>query len=84
MPKARITNLRADRRRLLGSWLSTWLDSALKRNAENGIAFPEWSVDETRKVLLTLKDLREDCDESKADIIETGGYNDVQYGREPR
>lgn len=81
MPKARITNLRAERRRLLAAWLSTWLDNALQNNTSAGRTFPGWDKSETRKVLLTLKDLREDCDESKADIIETGGYDDVEYGR---
>jgi hypothetical protein len=84
MPKARITNLRGDRRRLLGCWLSLWLDTALQTNTKTGKSFPGWSAAETRKVLLTLKDLREDCDENKADIEEIGGYNDIPYGREHR
>jgi hypothetical protein len=82
MAKARITNLRGDRRRLLGSWLSLWLDNALKSNIDLGKSFPGWGTNETRKVLLTLKDLRDDCDEGKEDIIEAGGYNDIHYGRE--
>jgi hypothetical protein len=81
MPKARITNLRSERRRLLAAWLSTWLDTALKSNTKSGKAFPGWDQSETRKVLLTLKDIREDCDESKAEILETGGRDDVKYGR---
>jgi hypothetical protein len=80
MPKARITNLRADRRRLLGAWLGTWLDDALRKNSKAGKPFPGWSQDETRKVLLTLKDLREDCGDDK-EIVETGGLDDVVYGR---
>jgi hypothetical protein len=84
MPRARITNLRTERRRLLAVWFGTWLDNALEKHFQESKTLPNWSVDETRQLLLTLKDLRDDCEnESHADIIETGGYNDVSYGRKP-
>lgn len=76
MPKARITNLRSKRRKLLNDWFELWLDDALQFNHGNGKSFPGWTEDDTRKVLLTLKDLRDDCKENHAEIFETGGYND--------
>lgn len=82
MPKPRITNIRTERRRLLAAWFGIWLDSALERNFQKGIAVSGWSSEETRQLLLTLKDLRDDCEnENRADIIDAGGYNDVPYGR---
>jgi hypothetical protein len=77
MPKTRITNMRVNRRRLLGAWFELWLDKALKDNHDNGKSFPGWDRDDTRKVLLTLKDLRDDCesDRTGASLVETGGFD---------
>jgi hypothetical protein len=84
MPRARITNIRTERRRLLAVWFGSWLDTALEQNFQEARALPGWSSDETRQLLLTLKDLRDDCEnENRADIVEAGGYNDVPYGRKP-